>query len=176
MCVQFPDNRQHDHSEILNVRSAQMRHGKQNKTRRYYEMLRRRKQWMLTWKKAAKLNRQRGKIKWLDRQADRERATESLCKRRGRLSSRAHEGVEGGQRLNGMEKRCDWLITVMEHSPATIGLLTRPHPAPPSLHTILYAPRFHELQWCVCVCVYEKVHTDTADVKHLCVKLLLRVR
>lgn len=32
--------------------------------------------------------------------------------------------VSGGQRLNGMEKRCDWLITVMEHIATTIGLFS----------------------------------------------------
>lgn len=68
------------------------------------------------------------------------------------LSSQGHKGGEWGQRLNGMEKRCDWLITVMEHVATTIGLLnpTRPHPF---LHTLLfYAPLLHELQRCVCAC------------------------
>lgn len=49
------------------------------------------------------------------------------------LSSQGHKGGEWGQRLNGMEKRCDWLITVMEHVATTIGLFT---PTPPfSAHT-----------------------------------------
>lgn len=42
------------------------------------------------------------------------------------LSSQGHKGGEWGQRLNGMEKRCDWLITVMEHVATTIGLFTPP--------------------------------------------------
>ncbi len=39
---------------------------------------------------------------------------------------RVIKGGEWGQRLNGMEKRCDWLITVMEHVATTIGLFTSP--------------------------------------------------
>lgn len=51
------------------------------------------------------------------------------------LSSQGYKGGEWGQRLNGMEKRCDWLITVMEHVATTIGLFT-PFPMPTFLaHT-----------------------------------------
>lgn len=66
------------------------------------------------------------------------------------LFSQGHKGGEWGQRLNGMEKRCDWLITVMEHIAMTIGLFTLyPHP---SLHTLrFYAPLLCVLQRCVCV-------------------------
>lgn len=41
-----------------------------------------------------------------------------------------HKGGEWGRRLNGLEKRSDWLITVMEHIATTIGLFT-PFPRPP---------------------------------------------
>lgn len=86
------------------------------------------------------------------------------------LSSQGHKGGEWGQRLNGMEKRCDWLITVMEHVATTIGLFTPPHP---SLHTLLfYAPLRCELQGCV----YENLHTNTVKVKRLPVKYLLQFR
>lgn len=68
------------------------------------------------------------------------------------LSSQGHKGGEWGQRLNGMEKRCDWLITVMEYIATTIGLFT-PY-LHPSLHTLLfYAPPLCEAQKNVCVCV-----------------------
>lgn len=42
------------------------------------------------------------------------------------MSSPGYIGGEWGQRLNGMEKRCDWLITMIEHVATTIGLFTSP--------------------------------------------------
>lgn len=61
------------------------------------------------------------------------------------VTSQGHKGGEWDQRLNGMEKHCDWLITVMEHIAITIGLFT-PYPQP-SLHTLLfYALLLCELQ------------------------------
>lgn len=58
-------------------------------------------------------------------QMERERRRQTRGGERcGTLSSQGHEGGEWGQRLNGMEKRCDWLITVMERGAATIGLFT----------------------------------------------------
>lgn len=77
------------------------------------------------------------------------------------LSSQGHKGGEWGQRLNGMEKRCDWLITVMEHVASAIGLFTHPpHPSSPRL--LSYATLRRHLQSCAC----ENVHTDTVKVKH----------
>ena len=65
------------------------------------------------------------------------------------LSSQGHRGGEWGQRLNGMEKRCDWLITVMEHVATTIGLFT------PTLPCTRYFSMHHCAVSCrgVCVCV-----------------------
>lgn len=91
-------------------------------------------------------------MKWLDRQADRERKLHEIHggERWGMLFSQGHKGGEWGQRLNGMEKRCDWLITVMEHIATTIGLFT-PLPPPILAHTTLLCTT---ALWTAEVCVY----------------------
>lgn len=66
-------------------------------------------------------------------------------------------GDEEPLALNGMEKRCDWLITVMEHMAPTAGGLLNPATARHT-HCIIHAP----LAACEILCARRKSHTAGA--------------
>lgn len=89
----------------------------------------------------------------MDGQVNRERERNGVTEEKDEVGRPlwGHKGGEWGQGLNGTEKRCDWLITVMEHVARTIGLFTS---SILSVHTLLlHAPPLHEPQRCVCVSV-----------------------
>lgn len=62
-------------------------------------------------------------------------------------------GDEEARRLNGMEKRCDWLITVMEHMAPTAGGLLNPATSRRTL-CIIHAPPAA----CEILCAWPKSH------------------